>query len=269
MPSRVMWRASLVFSDGCLQEASGIMADDKRRPRFALGNSGTGYVFLKQRHSEPKDHRKAELQGSFLRHARLALQPSLLPTEHLAEKISEGGRRMLKCVVPLVFSFVAMLFLSTSAQAACGYHKSPSYTDVTLVEYEKMFCDGTCPIYRVAFTRRELYYHGGKFVRLLGDYEAPGTDEFTRVVAALSEHHFFRLSVDTSALPPFGIPTWAVAVFRCGVLTQLEWENFGSENPDIVSLFQVLDAITMHTAWKRTKLTLSRRQIIFWALPSP
>jgi hypothetical protein len=90
--TRIMARESR-FDRRYLSEAfTEFMDDPTKKSRMVLGNSGIGYVFLKQKHEEPREERVAELQArAFVVRDLMENQGRPGPVVGVATEIPEEG----------------------------------------------------------------------------------------------------------------------------------------------------------------------------------
>ena len=157
----------------------------------------------------------------------------------------------LRTVRTIAFAAVFGILSNTVCHAACGFGKTPAWSDIEAVRYVRTNCFGKCPSYEVLFWKHGFYYAGHEYVDMPGTYEAPYRQStFNEVVGTLRQHDFFAMNCDSHMLV-MDTPHLIVAVVRCGVTTKFDWPSYGRRT-DVPALFDSLDAITKTIPWHKT-----------------
>jgi hypothetical protein len=101
--------------------------------------------------------------------------------------------------------------------------------------------------------RSGFYYVGRRYVEKPGTYESPYDGRaFNRAIGVLTKHHFFQLNYGPPADPLVtDTSNLVIAVERCGVTTMLTWPE-SDARPDLIGLFDSLDAIAKGISWHKT-----------------
>ena len=138
---------------------------------------------------------------------------------------------------------------SGSAFASCGPNATRTYGDITAIRYARTACFGHCPNYEVLVSQQGFYYVGKSDVSKHGTYKAPLGNTLARVRKTLEAHRFFKLVVPHIAV--MDVPHLILSVERCGLATRLDFPQL-DEREGVTRLFDALDAIVAHAAWRKT-----------------
>jgi hypothetical protein len=155
-----------------------------------------------------------------------------------------------------IFTLILASACISSAHAACGQHKLPSYGDIDAIRYEVTNCFGKCPSYQVLFTKEgDCYYVGMRYVSDIGTYAgACSAAALKRAIAVLKRYDFYKLNYD-SAILVLDAPHYIVSAERCGVTTIFDWPAY-ENRMDIISLLHGLDRVKDEVRWHKISSSL-------------
>lgn len=178
--------------------------------------------------------------------------------------MTKQSRLCVALVVPMLFAISI-----APAVGACGQGKTPTYSDIYAIRYERTNCFGKCASYEVLFTNNlDCYYVGYEYVAKRGTYKSVCTaGVLKRASAVLEAHDFFALNYNSSVLVT-DLPHYVVAVERCGVTTMLNWPARG-DRKDIESLFDGLDKITAEVGWQKASNSAEPPLPLLAPIPTP
>jgi hypothetical protein len=163
-----------------------------------------------------------------------------------------GLRSVIVSNAILLTTLLALvLVFALPAHASCGLGKTPRYSDIQLIRFERKNCLGGCVNFEVELSLDGFHYRVNTGTTNEREYSSPFARKiFDRSVTTLKNHAFYLMNYDSSVLA-FDTPHLILSAERCGVTTTLDWPLY-EHRQDIEGLFNALSTIRDDVDWRKT-----------------